>query len=44
MKPLALAMLAALMIADADAGAQGVYVCVQPNGVREYRNTGDTRG
>lgn len=27
-----------------DAAAQGVYVCVQPNGVREYRNTGDTRG
>ncbi len=24
--------------------AQGVYVCVQPNGVREYRNTGDVRG
>lgn len=24
--------------------AQGVYVCVQPNGTREYRNTGDTRG
>jgi hypothetical protein len=27
-----------------EAGAQGVYVCVQPNGVREYRNTGDIRG
>lgn len=24
--------------------AQGVYVCTQANGVREYRNTGDTRG
>ncbi len=23
--------------------AQGVYVCIQPNGVREYRNTGDVR-
>lgn len=27
-----------------EASAQGVFVCVQPNGVREYRNTGDTRG
>ncbi len=26
------------------AAAQGVYVCTQPNGVREYRNTGDVRG
>lgn len=26
------------------ASAQSVYVCVQPNGVREYRNTGDVRG
>ena len=24
--------------------AEGVYLCTQPNGVREYRNTGDTRG
>lgn len=24
--------------------AQDVFVCTQPNGVREYRNTGDTRG
>jgi len=24
--------------------AQGVFVCVQPNGTREYRNNGDTRG
>ncbi len=42
MKTLVLAALAALILADA--AAQGVYVCVQPNGVREYRNTGDTRG
>ncbi len=26
------------------AQADGVYLCTQPNGVREYRNTGDTRG
>jgi len=26
------------------ASAQGVYLCTQPNGTREYRNTGDTRG
>jgi hypothetical protein len=24
--------------------AQGVFVCVQANGIREYRNNGDTRG
>ena len=24
--------------------AQGVYLCTQPNGTREYRNTGDARG
>ena len=24
--------------------AQVVYLCTQPNGTREYRNTGDTRG
>ncbi|MCM0045724.1 MAG: DUF4124 domain-containing protein [Burkholderiaceae bacterium] len=36
------ALLLALLAVDA--GAQGVYVCVQQNGVREYRNTGDTRG
>ena len=24
--------------------AQGVFLCTQPNGTREYRNTGDTRG
>jgi len=28
----------------ADSAAQGVYVCTQANGVREYRNTGDVRG
>lgn len=27
-----------------DTTAQGIYVCTQPNGVREYRNTGDIRG
>ncbi len=42
MKTFALAALITLLAADA--AAQGVYVCVQPNGVREYRNTGDTRG
>ena len=26
------------------AHAQGVYLCSHPNGTREYRNTGDTRG
>ena len=26
------------------AQAQGVYLCTQANGIREYRNTGDTRG
>ena len=29
---------------DSTALAQGVYLCTQPNGTREYRNTGDTRG
>ncbi len=38
------ALAALLVLLAADATAQGVYVCVQPNGVREYRNTGDTRG
>ncbi len=33
-----------LVLLANEAGAQGVYVCVQPNGVRECRNTGDTRG
>ncbi len=31
-------------VMPASAEAQGVYLCTQPNGVREYRNTGDTRG
>lgn len=31
-------------LAGAEAAAQGVYLCTQPNGVREYRNTGDVRG
>ncbi len=42
MKILAPAFLLTLLAADVM--AQGVYVCVQPNGVREYRNTGDTSG
>lgn len=33
-----------LCLSALDAAAQGVYVCTQPNGVREYRNTGDVRG
>ncbi len=32
------------LLLAAESAAQGVYVCVQPNGVREYRNTGDTSG
>ena len=28
----------------AQASAQGIYLCTLPNGIREYRNTGDTRG
>jgi hypothetical protein len=27
-----------------EVSAQGVYLCNLPNGTREYRNTGDTRG
>jgi len=38
MLPLLFAMLAV------NAFAQDVYVCTQPNGVREYRNTGEVRG
>lgn len=41
------AVIAALIlpgVMPAPAQAQGVYLCTQPNGVREYRNTGDTRG
>ena len=33
-----------LILALGESFAQGVYVCTQPNGVREYRNTGDVRG
>ena len=33
-----------LLLPLADSAAQGVYVCTQANGVREYRNTGDMRG
>ena len=33
-----------LVVTAAEAVADGVYVCTQPNGTREYRNTGDTRG
>ena len=33
-----------LCLSALNAAAQGVYVCTQPNGVREYRNTGDVRG
>ena len=33
-----------LTLLASQAFAQGVYVCTQANGVREYRNTGDTRG
>lgn len=34
-----------LFVATTDVGAESsVYVCTQPNGNREYRNTGDTRG
>lgn len=33
-----------LILALGESCAQGVYVCTQSNGVREYRNTGDVRG
>ena len=33
-----------LLLPLADYAAQGVYVCTQANGAREYRNTGDMRG
>lgn len=42
MKTLTLATLVFLLAANA--APQSVYVCAQPNGVREYRNTGDIRG
>ena len=37
-----LLVIAAFMTVEAS--AQGVYLCTLPNGTREYRNTGDTRG
>ncbi len=42
MKTLVLPLLMAALAADA--GAEGIYVCTQPNGVREYRNTGNMQG
>lgn len=33
-----------LCLISAPVIAQGVFVCVQPNGTREYRNNGDMRG
>jgi len=41
--PRCLSLIAAVLIA-AEVSAQGVYLCTLPNGAREYRNTGDTRG
>lgn len=35
---------ALLLFAAAASHAQAIYMCVQPNGIREYRNVGDTRG
>ena len=40
---LRLPLIIAAMVAT-EASAQGVYLCTLPNGMREYRNTGDTRG
>ena len=37
-------LLILLLVTHFGAAAQGVYVCAQPNGTREYRNTGDVRG
>ncbi|MCE2866233.1 MAG: DUF4124 domain-containing protein [Oxalobacteraceae bacterium] len=37
-------VLLSLSMLAGQAFAQGVYVCTQANGVREYRNTGDPRG
>ncbi len=42
--PASLALGLGFGLLAASASAQGVYLCTQPNGVREYRNTGDTRG
>ncbi len=45
MKPVVMKLSAALLtLMGAHAAAQGVYVCTQPNGIREYRNTGEVRG
>lgn len=33
-----------LLLVAGSLHAEGVYVCLQPNGGREYRNTGDIRG
>jgi len=33
-----------LLLLAGEVCGQGVYVCTQSNGVREYRNTGDVRG
>lgn len=33
-----------LLLVAGSLHAEGVYVCLQPNGSREYRNTGDIRG
>ncbi len=35
---------ALLLVVTASVCAEGVYVCMMPNGSREYRNTGDVRG
>ncbi len=43
-KALAMAFFALPLVLAAPAMAEGVFLCHQPNGVREYRNTGDTRG
>ncbi len=37
-------LLTVAAVMTVEAPAQGVYLCTLPNGTREYRNTGDTRG
>ncbi len=37
-------LLPLVLLSAAPALAQGIFLCLQPNGIREYRNTGDTRG
>ncbi len=37
-------LLTVAAVMTVEASAQGVYLCTLPNGTREYRNTGDTRG